>query len=154
MRFLLLMISSLLVTEEVPFKASDEFELRVEVSFRVKPSKYSDNSYTTSGERLDRQSGTQKPFLKVTIDKLKVLDDEVRVVFIDNTGKEVLRKKLNPVPTLEYSMGFVDDLKAGTSSPVITAYFISANKEKLRRIVFNVEPSGIFQVNGNWHGQF
>jgi len=55
---------------------------------------------------------------------------------------------------LKFPMGFVDDLKAKSNGEGITVYFLSADKKKLRKIVFGVQPDGVFQVNGQWHGQF
>jgi hypothetical protein len=51
-------------------------------------------------------------------------------------------------------MGFVDDLKKKSPNSEITIYFLSEEKKKLEKIVLAVSANGVFQVNGNWHGQF
>jgi len=139
--------------QEIPYKASDEFLVKINLQFKEKTSEYNNNTFSGSGERLDKSKG-QKAFLEVLVTQLKIREDEVRITAVDSNGKELLRRKVSPVPELKFPMGFVEDLKAKSNGEGITVYFLSADKKKLRKIVFGVQPDGVFQVNGQWHGQF
>jgi hypothetical protein len=66
----------------------------------------------------------------------------------------LLRKKASPAPDIRFVMGFIDDLKSTNSANEITVFFVSAEKKELRKIVLKVLPTGVFQVNGEWRGQF
>jgi hypothetical protein len=149
---ILLLVSGL--QEDVPFKPSDEFEVNVDLTFKIKNSQYSPNTFSGSGERLDKPSSTTLPFLTVVVKHLKIQSDEVKVEALNSKDKTLFKKKVSSKLELRFEMGFVDDLKSNTSASTITLYFLSSEKKQLRKIVFSVSASGVFTVNGNWHGQF
>jgi hypothetical protein len=139
---------------DVPYKPSDEFEVNVDLSFKIKNSPYSTTTFSGSGERMDKPSSTTLPFLVVIVKQLKIQNDEVKIEAIDSKDKTLLKKKASPKLELRFEMGFVDDLKNNTTANEITLYFLSSEKKRLRKIVFSVAKTGVFTVNGNWHGQF
>ena len=139
---------------EVPYKPSDEFQVNIDLSFKTKDSIYGPSTYNQNGERLDKVSSTPIPFLNVSVTQIKVQSDEVKIVAIDSQGKSLMKKKISPDLVLHLEMGFVEDLKKGSPNNKVTLYFISGEKKNLRRIVISVAPTGVFEVNGKWHGQF
>jgi hypothetical protein len=139
---------------DVPYKSSDEFQVNIDLSFKVKNSTYGPSTYNQNGERLDKVSSTPLPFLNVSVTQIKAQSDEVKIVAFDSQGKSLQKKKISPDIVLHFEMGFVDDLKKGASNHEITIYFLSEEKKKLRKIVISVAPTGVFEVNGKWHGQF
>ena len=151
--FLILLLLAGFQTE-VPYKSSDEFQLKIDLSFKNKDSKYGQSSYNQNGERLDKVSSSPLPFLIVTINQFKIQSDEVKVSAINSLGKPLLKKKVAPDLSLHFEMGFVDDLKDRTAANEITVYFLSEEKKELRKIVFSVSRTGVFEVNGKWHAQF
>jgi len=139
---------------EVPYKPSDEFQVNIDLIFKTKDSAYGPSTYNQNGERLDKVSSSQLPFLNVSVTQIKIQSDEVKIVATDSQGKSLMKKKISPDLVLHFEMGFVDDLKKGAPNNKVTLYFLSAEKKNLRRIVISVAPTGVFEVNGKWHGQF
>ena len=139
---------------EVPYKPSDEFQVNIDLNFKIKDSKYSTSTYDQNGDRLDRVSSTPLPYLAVSVAQIKFQSDEVKIVAIDSQGKTLVKKKVSSDLVLHFQMGFVEDLKKKSPNSEITVYFLSVEKNRLRKIVFSVAPTGVFVVNGKWHGQF
>lgn len=140
--------------DDVPYKPDDEFLVNIDLSFKTKDSKYAPSTYNQNGERLDKVSTTPLPFLNVAVTQFKVQSDEIKVVIIDSKGKTLSKKNVSTDLTLHFDMGFVDELKKGISNNQVFIYFLSQEKKKLRKITFSVTSTGVFEVNGKWHGQF
>ncbi|MBS1507469.1 MAG: hypothetical protein JSS79_12550 [Bacteroidetes bacterium] len=140
--------------EEIPFKPADEFKVNVDLKFKEKPSAYNTSTFSGNGERLDTRRSGIIGFLKVSVTDLKINEDEVKVAIITSAGKYLMKKKTSPVPEIKFDMGFMDDLKSGVVPNEYTILFFSAEKKKVRKIVCKILPSGVFMVNGEWHGQF
>jgi hypothetical protein len=154
MKLFLILLCLVGFQTEVPYKPSDEFQVNIDLTFKIKSSSYAPSTFSASGERLDKSSNTTLPFLKVTVNQIKIQSDEVKIVAIDSKGKTLFKRKSTPPTDLHFEMGFVDDLKNKTSANEITLYFMSSEKKELRKIVFSVASNGVFEVNGAWHGQF
>lgn len=156
MKPLLLVIAAIcsLIQTDVPFKNSDEFQVKVDLKFKQRPSSFGANTYSNSGERLDQNRVDLASFLVIDISQLKILEEEVKISVVDSKGKSLLKKKTAPVPELHLEMGFVDDLKKGEAANEIVVYFLSSDKKELRKIVCTIKPDGDFLVNGKWHGKF
>ena len=154
MKVFLLLLTSILVQDQVPFKAPDEFQVNIDLKFKFKMSDYSSSSYSSSGDRLDKPSSTTLPFLTVIVKQIKILNDETRIIAINSSGKSLMKKKASPNLELHFEMGFVADLKSKASPSEITVYFLSKEKKELRKIVLAITTNGAFEVNGQWRGQF
>ncbi len=139
---------------EVPYKSADEFQVSVDLKYKIKPSTYPTSTYSGSGDPLDKSSSTTLPFLGVSISNLKIQSDEDKVHAVDANGKSLFRKKASPTLLIHFEMGFVQDLKSKVSSNEITVFFLSKDKKELRKIVISISDKGVFEVNGTWHGQF
>jgi hypothetical protein len=138
----------------VPYKPDDEFQVNIDLAFKIKESKYGISTYNQNGERMDRVSSTPLPFLNVSVTQFKVQGDEVKVLAVDSKDKTLTKKNVSSDLVLHFDMGFVDDLKKGAANNQIIIYFLSQEKKKLRKITFSVTATGAFEVNGKWHGQF
>jgi len=149
--FLLLFVG---LQEDVPYKPDDEFLVNIDLSFRNKESKYGLSTYNQNGERLDRVSETPLAFLTVSVTQFKVQSDEAKVLCFDSREKLLSKKNVSADLVLHFDMGFVDELKKGSPGSQIIIYFQSEEKKKLRKITFAVTATGVFEVNGKWHGQF
>ena len=154
MKLFFTLLSFIFFQDQIPFKPSDEFQVNIDLKFKVKPSGYGPSSYSANGDPLNKTNSTTFPYLMVDVSQLKIQNDEARIVAINSLGRTLMKKKTLPLPILHFEMGFVDDLKSKTSPNEITVYFLSAEKKQLRKIVFTVSSNGVFQVNGQWHGQF
>jgi len=150
----IILVLYLAIQTEVPFKPADEFQVSVDLKFKIKPSTYPTSTFSGSGDPLDKSSSTTLPFLAVSISNLKIQSDEEKVHAVDVRGKSLFKKKTSPTLLMHFDMGFVDDLKNKISSNEITVFFLSKDKKELRKIVISISDKGVFEVNGKWHGQF
>lgn len=154
MKLFSFLISFIVFQEQVPFKSSDEFEVNVDLTFKIKNTTYAPSTFSGNGDRLDRPSTAALPFLTVIVKHIKIQNDEVKLSVINSLGKSVLKRKASPSLELRFELGFVDDLKNNGAPNEMTIFFLSKDKKKLRKIEFNVSSDGIFEVNGKWSGQF
>src|SRR5882762_2183888 len=99
------LVQFLAVQTEVPFKPSDEFQVSVDLKFKIKNSVYPTSTFSGSGDRLDKSSSTTLPFLVVSISKLKIQSDEVKIYAVELHGKSLFKKKTSPALVLRFEMG-------------------------------------------------
>src|SRR6266567_176292 len=81
---------------DVPYKPADEFQVNIDVVFKIKNSTYAPSTFSGNGDRLDKASGTTLPFLSVSVTQIKIQSDEVKVVAVNSQGKSIFKKKTSP----------------------------------------------------------
>lgn len=138
--------------QEVPYKPSAEFEAAVDLQFKSKPTPERP-SFDANGNRLERPSGLL-PFLAVNVSSIVANNGEFRFKAVSSDNRNIASKKLSPNSSYHFEMGFIEDLKRGTSPNTITIYFLSEKKVEISRIVLTVTKEGDFLVNGEKRGQF
>jgi hypothetical protein len=94
------------------------------------------------------------PYLGINLHVLKLNPEEARLRIIDNMTKVVYSKKVKPDETVFVNLGFTDDMKDRVTAHEYTAYFISAEKKELSRILITVGEDGTFSVNEEKRGKF
>ncbi|MBS1491331.1 MAG: hypothetical protein JSS93_12465 [Bacteroidetes bacterium] len=151
MKPLFVLLTCLFFQQDIPLKPANEFRVDINLKYKEKPSSYGSSTYNTNGERMDKTEG-QQPFLSVRISEIKINEDEKRISVAGLDGKEIIRKKTDHLSEVSFDMGFISDLKADAST--YTIYFLSADKKRIKKIILSIAPTGIFTVNGQWHGQF
>src|SRR6516162_9979707 len=124
----LLFAAFVFIQTEIPFKNTDEFVLKVNLKFKQRPV-VDRESYSSSGDRLNKTNIEAAPFLEVDITELKILEDEVRILAVDGKETNLLKKKTTPAPKLHFEFGFVEDVKNGKANNEINIYFLSAEKK-------------------------
>lgn len=136
--------------QSVPFKPSEEFELKMNYDLRTRPA--------PTGNRLDFERKVKGigplPFLGLTLKVLKSQAGEDRIRIINNYNDIVISKKLKPGMELSFEMGFTADMKDRVKAHEYTIYFQSAsNKENVSCIVVHVAEDGTFLVNNEVRGR-
>jgi len=149
----LLLALTLVWQGDVPYKNADEFVVNIDLKYKAKPDENKPNTYSVTGNRMDKNTGPTTPFLVINISKVKVLTDEVKMRAVDSNGKTLFKRKTS-TDDIKLEMGFVDDLKAGEVANEVVIYFLSAEKKEIRKITCTILSDGTFQVNGKWHGKF
>ena len=137
---------------EIPFKSSDEFQVQVDLKFKLTESEYKPYSYSANGTRMDTH-GSNEPFLLINITQLKILKDEVKMRAVTSDGESIFKRRCSS-DDIHLAMGFLSDLKQGLGANPITILFLSGEKKELRKIELAVLKDGTFLVNGKKHGQF
>ncbi len=148
---------TLLLQQQVPYKASEEFKIELEYKFKPRP--MTENSYIdlteTQREKERRTSGGNPlPYLILHISFQKLSDKEIKFRCIDNNKKNKLSKKAELDRAYTLDLGFTDDMKDRVTPHEFTITFVSADKEETSRIVLLVEQDGTFLVNGMRRGKF
>ena len=157
--YLLIVLSvlTLLLQEQVPYKASEEFKIELEYKFKPRP--MADNSYIdlteTQREKERRNSGGNPlPYLILHISFQQLSAKEVKVRCMDNNNKNKLSKKAEVNREYTLDLGFTDDMKDRVTPYEFTLILMSNDKEETSRIIMLIEPDGTFLVNGFRRGKF
>lgn len=136
--------------DNIPFKPSDEFELRMNYDLRTRP--------IPEGHKIDFENDKKGigplPFLGLTLKVIKIQPGEDRVRIISNYRDIVLNRKVKADQELSFELGFTADMKDRVKAHEYTIYFQSQQgKDNLSRILIQVEQDGTFLVNNEVRGR-
>jgi hypothetical protein len=147
MNLLWIIFSFAFLQDAVPFKGTEEFEIKMNFEFRQR---------TVDPNRItlvDAKPAGPLPYLFLNLNLLKANPEEVRVKITTNDERNVLFKKLDPAKLMRLELGYTDDIKDRVSAYQYTAYFLSEDKKPLSRIVILFEEDGTYLVNGIKRGK-
>lgn len=147
MKVLALIISFFLL-QEVPFKDSDQFDLKLDMQFKNRPV-IANQAYPTE----HKSDGTPLPYIKLNLTVLKILEDESRVRVLDETANTLEVLNLGKKNNVVLDLGFAADIKDRVTSQKYSVNFYSAEKELKRTILIHFENDGSFYVNGEKRGR-
>lgn len=139
----------LLFQEDVAYKPKDEFEVKLDLSFKPK----SDTDESIKRDNREKATGLL-PYLKLDVKVLKLQPEEVRVKVIRDSREVVLAKKLKGAVELKLDVGYTDDVKGGISGYKHEVQFMSEEKKVLSRILIEIDKEGNYLVNGEKRGKF
>jgi hypothetical protein len=157
MKSLILIIFGLLsFQEEVPYKPSDEFNLKLNFEFKDRgagrdPNKIEMNQTLKEAEK-SKGSGLL-PYLFLNLRVVKQAPNEVRVKVLENNSKNVFNKKFDATTVLKLDLGFTDDIKDRVGPYEYTVLFLDEDKEQVSKIVIFFEKDGTYLVNGETRGK-
>jgi hypothetical protein len=142
--------------EIVPFKPSDEFELKIDYKFEERPS--SDGSkveYDVASNQVTRKAATGPlPYLRLQLTLLKLSQEEVKVRVINSKGNLVYNRKAAEGTVIKLDIGFIDDVKDHMTPNEFTAFLYSDSKKTTSRIHLMIMEDGTFVVNDEKRGKF
>lgn len=139
-----------ILQNDVPFKASDEFELTMNYDLRTRPA--------PEGHKIDFEKSRigigPLPYLGLTLKSIKANPGEERVRIVNNYRDVVANKKLKPGFELSFDLGFTADMKDRVKAHEYTIYFQSkSGKDNISRILVQVAEDGTFLVNNEVRGR-
>lgn len=142
------------VQQQVPYKPSDEFDLKLQYEFR--PREFHENSIPNPDGtwRHTQKASSMLPYLEIRLKVLKLRPGEERLRIIDNRGVTVFGRKARVGEEALINMGFTDDLKDRVSPHEYTAAFFNSDGRETSRIVITVGEDGTFLVNSEKRGKF
>lgn len=142
--------------QDVPFKANDEFDLKLQYEFKQRDQ--SQNNAVkfdeTVREHERRTNSSLLPYVGINLKMLKLGPEEVRLRITDSNGKNVTMKKIKQNDVIFLNMGFTDDMKDRVTPHEYTVKFMDDEKKELSRIVISVATDGSFFVNNEKRGKF
>ena len=157
MKSLILIIFGLLsFQEDLPYKPSEEFDLKLNFEFKDRgagrdPNKIEMNQ--TLKEREKTRGSGLLPYLYLNLKVLKQAPNEVRVKVLENNSKNVYNKKFDASTILKLDLGFTDDIKDRVGAYEYTVFFLDEDKEQVSKIVIYFEKDGTYLVNGETRGK-
>jgi len=151
--------------DEIPFKAADEFEFKLNLEFRPKPTLeeepgignilYKMKSDNASIIEANKQTydPTTLPYASMVITPTKLSSDEERIRVVDNLGNRLYNRKASLDESVEFEMGFTDDLKDHISPYQFEVILYSKRKE-ISRILLYFDNDGNLIINEEIRGRF
>lgn len=141
----------LLFQDQIPFKANEEFELKLDLEFKKRPS--ADINTIELEKRSVPSGGMPAPYLNIDLKVLKVIKEEARIKIIKNVNETVLSRKLDPNLVVRLDLGFMDDIKDRVSAHHYIITFLSKEKKPLSKVEIFFEKDGTYLVNGEKRGK-
>lgn len=144
-------ISIFLFQDQTPYKANDEFELKLDLQFKQRPK--SETKIELDHHRTLPNSGMSAPYLYLHLKVLKAIPEEVRIKVLKNNSQILLSRKFDPKVVLKLDLGFTDDIKDRVSAYQYLITFLSKEKSELSKIEIFFETDGTYVVNGEKRGK-
>ena len=155
MNVLLFVLASILPQDSVPFKATDEFEIKLNFQFKDRaqadPNKVQLDQTRKEYERS--HSRGQLPYLFLDFRVLKQQPTELRVRVLENNNKTVHNKKVDINTVLKLELGFTDDIKDHVGPYEYTILLMDDDKKPVSRVVIYFKQDGTYLVNGQTRGK-
>lgn len=139
--------------QEVPFKPSDEFEIKVDYELKDRPGADINTIQSGSIRTVQRTSLGVLPYLVLHIKMLALPHGKTRIQIATNLDSRPSSKKVSVNSVYELDMGFTVDMIDRVTAHEYTLTFLDENKKPLNRIHISVGEDGSFSVNGQVRGQ-
>jgi hypothetical protein len=141
--------------QEVPYKSSEEFSIRVDMKFMQRPAP--DPSTVkldeTRAEYLKRTSLDQLPHMTLYLLVKDAADNEVRIKIVRDGKIVANNRKFSVGKEIKLDVGFTDDAKDQISGYEHIVYFLSGDKSEVSRIVIAIDENGDYFINGQKRGR-
>jgi len=143
------------VQEDVPFKTKEEFEVKLNYSFKQRsPEERNTFRYETQEKNLNNQNTTSMlPYLVLKVKILKASPEEVRLKVVNNLSTKITSKKIQEGQEFEIDMGFTDDVKDHVTAHEYTIFLQNEKQVRLSRILISVNEDGLFLINNEVRGK-
>ncbi len=144
------------VQNEVPFKAKNEFEVKLNYAFKQRPpSSVTTFRYDATEQDQERQNGTNMlPYLELKVKILTTASEEVRVKVVNNLNNNAISKKIQDGSEFAIDMGFTDDVKDRVTAHEYIIYLQNDKRKEQSKIVIFVKEDGTFLINDEVRGKF
>jgi|APTNR8051073442_1049403.scaffolds.fasta_scaffold00003_267 hypothetical protein len=145
----------LIFQDNPPFKPSEDFEIKFDLSFKQRSQLDNKTVHLTETEKDKerRTNSTPLPYLILHFKLLKIHPDEEKLKVIKDDKNFVLNKKIKESIELRLDVGFTDDVKDRISGYKHVIQFLSVDKKVLSVIVIEFDDEGNYTVNGELRGK-
>lgn len=155
MNTLLFVMASLLCQDTVPYKPTEEFELKLNFQFKDRP-RADPNKLDLAQTRKEyerQHTAGQLPYLFLDFRVLKQQPSEIRVRVYENNSKIVHNKKVDVNTVIKLELGFTDDIKDHVGAYEYTIVLLDDDKHPVSRVVVYFQQDGTYLVNGQMRGK-
>lgn len=143
----------LLSLQDVPYKPSEEFELKLNFTFRPKPTSAGHTVTFNETEQRAKPDVGLLPFLSLELVLVESPDEEERVKLLANKSQVMLNRKLPIRERVNIELGFTDDIKDRVRPHRYSFLFLNREKQTSSRIEVYFEEDGSYFVNGQKRGK-
>lgn len=143
------------IQDEIPLKPKEEFEVKLNYSFKQRsPEERNTFRYESDEKNINNQNTTSMlPYLLLKVTILKASPDEVKLKVVNNLSTKVVSKKVQEGVTFEIDMGFTDDVKDRVTPHEYTIFFHDQKQTRLSKILISVNEDGLFLINNEVRGK-
>ena len=142
--------------QEVPFKPTEEFEVKLDYAFRQRPA--GDHNTVRLGEPKagygQKAGAGVLPYLVLNIKLLVLPEEKMRIRITNNFNERPVYKKVSTNSLLVLDMGFTADIVDRVTAHEYILTIINSEKMPVDRIVIVIDEDGSFFVNGEKRGKF
>ena len=153
MKIVIIALSILCFSQEVPFKRNDQFAINLDFQFRTRYVSPTVKEVYRDTESAPATTGGLLPYLFIKINVLKLDEGEIRVRVEDNRGQVCFNRKAEQGMVAKLDLGFTDDIKGRVTPHEFFVHFIAKDKSVLSRITIAFEKDGTYLVNGEKRGR-
>jgi hypothetical protein len=155
MKVALFLACAALFFQEIPFKPTEDFDLKLQYEFKQRTQDNNSVRFEeTVTEQQRRTNSSLLPYVGIKLKLLKYAPEEVKLRITDNLEKVVLNKKIKQDDVIFINMGFTDDMKDRVTAHEYTVHFLDDDKKELSRIRITIAADGSFLVNNEKRGKF
>jgi hypothetical protein len=141
--------------QEVPYKSSEEFAVRLDMKFMQRPAADPGRVKVdeTRAEYLKRTSTDPLPHMTLYLMVKEAGTDEVRMKIMRDGRSVASYRKFTVGKEIKLDVGFTDDAKDKISGYEHIVYFLSDDKKEVSRIVITIDENGDYFINGQKRGR-
>jgi len=152
----LALISSFGYQSEVPYKASEEFELKVNYILKERPGidRQTVEYDKSTDDKIRNATAGPMPYLLVELKVLAISDQEFRVRVVNNEGDLLFNRKATAGTIIKIDWGYTEDIKEKLAPNEFTVFFNDSDKKAVSKIYLTIQNDGTFLVNGEKRGKF
>jgi hypothetical protein len=143
------------IQAEIPFKPKEEFDVKLNYSFKQRSSDDHNTFRYDVQERnhSNQNSSTMLPYLVLKVKILKAASTEVKLKVVNNLSSKVISKKIHEGVEFEIDMGYTDDVKDHVTAHEYIIFMQNEKQERQSKIVIFVDEDGVFLINDEIRGK-
>ena len=142
-----------LFQEVLPFKPSEEFEVKVDYQFKDRPAADANTLQLGAAHKVQRTNLGVLPYLVLHIKMLDLPHEKTRMHIVTNLDSRPAYKKVSINSVYDLDLGFTVDMIDRVTAHEYTLTFLDENKKPVNRIQISVGEDGSFTVNGELRGK-
>jgi hypothetical protein len=142
--------------QDVPLKPKEEFEIKLDYSFKQRPVGDHNTVNLTDAPNgyKQRTSAAVLPYLILHVKILALREEKMRMRISTNRDNRATVKRVSAGVNVVLDLGFTADMIDRVTAHEYTLAFISADKRVVDQILISVDDDGSFLVNGEKRGKF
>jgi hypothetical protein len=150
------LILSLFIQDQVPYKASEEFELKINYIFKERGAidRKTVEYDKATDDKIRKATSGPMPYLLVDLKVLSIAENEIKIRVVNNEGHLVFTRKAAVGTVIKLDWGYTEDIKEKLTVNEFTVYFSDDKKKSISKIFLTILDDGIFMVNGEKRGKF